>query len=308
VHFGFEREKGPGRGEKRSGTRDGRILATIEIRAMGGTAGNARLTVTGPVRWVRFPPSCQVRGSGLSCGLGDLAGTTVLRLGFQEKGTGGEKERLRAVVESANTPEVVRTVRLPGPGEGSWRTGERAKEPLKAAPARPSGVRTAVPGPVRPRALGPEPAPPVSGSLSPATKTKSSPATKTRRKPSRDADVLRSPSSSAATPSRSARPSRISPAAPAVPAAPAAPGVIRTPPAVEPPSALPLLPKEPVVALPPVRPTEMPPPSPRLSVTSAEGPLADDGREWLVVLAVALAGEAALLWFVTALALWRRRA
>ncbi|WP_344448539.1 hypothetical protein [Actinocorallia aurantiaca] len=76
---------------------------------------------------------------------------------------------------------------------------------------------------------------------------------------------------------------------------------------MEPPSALPVLPKEPVVALPPVRPVETASPGPRLSVTSAEGPLADDGRGWLVVLAVALAGEAALLWFVTALALWRRR-
>ncbi|WP_157963560.1 hypothetical protein [Actinocorallia populi] len=44
-----------------------------------------------------------------------------------------------------------------------------------------------------------------------------------------------------------------------------------------------------------------------MSVTGSEGPLADDGRGWLVVLAVALAGEMILLWFVTALALWRRR-
>jgi len=61
-----------------------------------------------------------------------------------------------------------------------------------------------------------------------------------------------------------------------------------------------------MVALPPVRPTTSEAP-PRLSITSGQSPLGVAGEVWPTVLAVVLAAEAALLWTVTALVLWRRR-
>ncbi|GAA0939216.1 hypothetical protein [Actinocorallia libanotica] len=160
------------RGEGHEGVGKGR--ATVRIDVARGAAERARLAVTGPVRWERFPRSCTARGTRLTCALGDVAGSTELRLGFRERGAGGTDRALQAVVTAPGLPETVETVRLPGPesragtedrsdgavpGPVKGRTregasGERTSAKAEARGAAPMGRGTDGSAPVRARSDG----------------------------------------------------------------------------------------------------------------------------------------------------------
>lgn len=257
----------------------GRVVAAVRVSPERGVVRRTGLTVTAPGRWVEFPRSCRAEGTRLSCRLGDLTGAAALRLGFREdKGEAGAgtRRRLTFVVESENAPRTVTAVRAPvaAPERPSWRGP--GHEPRQERASRPERL-------------------PRQGAhrRSPARQTARVEAGRSQR-----AEVRRSPRAlpSPAPQAEAWRSPRALPSS--------APRAL---PSVESPVVIATRPPEPPVALPPIRPVEAAPPTQVLSMTSGAEPGGDDGRGWPAVLAVALAGEVALLWFAAAVALWRRR-